>query len=90
MCDKMAISTYILKIVEKDPFLRLHMSAKEMFNRNYHNFHIFNHFYQYFAFTKKVLHRFVSFCISSTSTYCLLEENKLVTIKHFYSSHLKS
>ena len=28
----MAISAYILKIVEKDPFLRLQMSAKEMFN----------------------------------------------------------
>ena len=23
MCDKMAISAYILKIIEKDPFLRL-------------------------------------------------------------------
>ena len=32
MCDKMAISAYILKIVEKDPFLRLQMRAKEMFN----------------------------------------------------------
>ena len=32
MCDKMAISAYILKIVEKDPFLRLQMSSKEMFN----------------------------------------------------------
>ena len=31
MCDKMA---YILKIVEKDPFLRLQMRAKEMFNRH--------------------------------------------------------
>ena len=31
MCDKMAISAYILKIVEKDPFLRLQMRAKEMF-----------------------------------------------------------
>ena len=30
----MAISAYILKIVEKDPFLRLQMSAKEMFNRH--------------------------------------------------------
>ena len=30
MCDKMAISAYILKIVEKDPFLRLQMNAKEM------------------------------------------------------------
>ena len=34
MCDKMAISCYILKIVEKDPFLRLQMRAKEMFNRH--------------------------------------------------------
>ena len=32
MCDKMAISPYILKIVKKDPFLRLQMRAKEMFN----------------------------------------------------------
>ena len=32
MCDKMAISAYILKIVEKDPFLRIQMRAKEMFN----------------------------------------------------------
>ena len=29
----MAISAYIFKIVEKDPFLRLQMRAKEMFNR---------------------------------------------------------
>ena len=34
MCDKMAISAYILKIVEKDLFLRLQMTAKEMFNRH--------------------------------------------------------
>ena len=34
MCDKMAISAYILKIVEKDSFLRLQMAAKEMFNRH--------------------------------------------------------
>ena len=34
MCDKMAISAYILKIVEKDPFLRLQMRAKEIFNRH--------------------------------------------------------
>ena len=32
MCDKIAISAFILKIVEKDPFLRLQMTAKEMFN----------------------------------------------------------
>ena len=30
----MAISAYILKIVENDPFLRLQMSAKEMFNHH--------------------------------------------------------
>ena len=35
MCDKMAISAYILKIVEKDPFLRLQIRAKEMFNRHH-------------------------------------------------------
>ena len=35
MCDKMAISAYILKIVEKEPFLRLQMRAKEMFNRHH-------------------------------------------------------
>ena len=34
MCDKMAIYSYILKIVEKDPLLRFQMSAKEMFNRH--------------------------------------------------------
>ena len=34
MCDEMAISAYILKIVEKDLFLRLQRRAKEMFNRH--------------------------------------------------------
>ena len=33
MCDKMAISAYILKVVEKDPFLTFQMRAKQMFNR---------------------------------------------------------
>ena len=33
MCDKMAISAYIMKIVENDPFLRLQMSTEEMLNR---------------------------------------------------------
>ena len=37
MCDKMGISAY--KIVEKDPFLRLRMRAKEMFNRHQFLFH---------------------------------------------------
>ena len=34
MCDKITISAHILKIVENDPFLRLQMTAKEMFNRH--------------------------------------------------------
>ena len=34
MCDKMAYSAHILKTVENDPFLRLQMTAKEMFNRH--------------------------------------------------------
>ena len=32
MCDNMAISAYILKIVDNDLFLRLQMRTKEMFN----------------------------------------------------------
>ena len=39
MCDKMAISPYILKIAENDPFLRLQMTAKEMFNNHQFVFH---------------------------------------------------
>ena len=39
MCDKMAISAYSLKIVEKDPFLRLPMRAKKMFNCHQFFFH---------------------------------------------------
>ena len=35
MCDKMAISAYILKIVENNPFLRLQRRAKETFNRRH-------------------------------------------------------
>ena len=31
MRDKMAISAYILKIIEKDPLLRHQMKAKEIF-----------------------------------------------------------
>ena len=31
MCDKMGISAYILKTVEKDPFSRFQMRAKEIF-----------------------------------------------------------
>ena len=34
MCDILAISALILKMVENDPFLRLQMTAKEMFNRH--------------------------------------------------------
>ena len=34
MCNKMAISAYIWKIVEKDPFLRLQMRTKEEFNHH--------------------------------------------------------
>ena len=35
MCDKMSISTYIMKIAENDPFLRFQMRAIEMFNRHH-------------------------------------------------------
>ena len=39
MRDKMVISAYILKIVEKDPFLRLQMRVKTDFNRHQLFFH---------------------------------------------------
>ena len=39
MCDKMAISAYILRIIRKDPFLRLQMRGKEMFD--HHQFFFF-------------------------------------------------
>ena len=39
MCNKMAISAYILKIAENDPFLRLQTRAKEMFNDHQLVFH---------------------------------------------------
>ena len=38
MCDKMAISTYIMKIAENDPSLRLQMRAIEKFNRHQYIF----------------------------------------------------
>ena len=34
MCDRMAISAHIMKIVKNGPFSRLQMTAKEMFNRH--------------------------------------------------------
>ena len=37
MCEKMAISAYMLKIVEKDPFLRLQMRAKAKFSQTIYN-----------------------------------------------------
>ena len=45
----MAISAYILKIVEKDPFLRLQMTAKEMFNRHQLSFSCYG-----FSITKEL------------------------------------
>ena len=40
MCDKIAISVSILKIVEKDPFLKLQIKAEEDFNCNTNKQHI--------------------------------------------------
>ena len=39
MCDKIEISAYILKIVNKDPFLRLQMRAKDLFNHHHFFFY---------------------------------------------------
>ena len=40
MCDKIAISVSILKIVEKDPFLKLQIKAEEDFSCNTNKQHI--------------------------------------------------
>ena len=130
MCDKMAISTYIMKIAENDPFLRLsnesyrnYLIVPNLFssNKQYVEIELMqmrqiggvffskgeiliemiknvkiviikafkSKFYQYFVFTKKILHRFVLFCISLVFTYYLCVGKELVTIKHFLSTHLK-
>ena len=47
MCDKMAISANILKIVEKDPFLRLQMRAKEMIITNFKTNRYLNNFQEH-------------------------------------------
>ena len=39
MCEKIAISAYTLKIVGNDPFLRIQIRGKEMFNRHQVFFH---------------------------------------------------
>ena len=44
--------------------------------------------YQYFVFTKKILQRFVSFCISLIFTYCLFVDKKLATIKMAISAYI--
>ena len=52
MYDKMAISAYILKIVQNDPILRLQMRAKEMFNHH-----------QFFQFLEQLLKFLVNFTL---------------------------
>ena len=37
MCDKMAIYAYILKIVEKDPYLRIYVTNLFSTNKQYVN-----------------------------------------------------
>ena len=63
MCDKMAISAYILKIVEKDPFLRLEMSAKEMFNC--HQFFFMNKQYVMFKLMQNETNWWSSFLVKT-------------------------
>ena len=50
MCDKMGISAYILKIVQKYSFLRLQLRAKENFNRH-----------QLFSFLQKAVRKMRQF-----------------------------
>ena len=63
MCDKMAISAYILRIIEKDPFLRLQMRAKEMFNR--HQFFSTNKQYVKIKLMKSETNMWTSFMVKT-------------------------
>ena len=57
MCDKMAISAYILKIVKNDPFLWLQMRGEEMFNC--HQFFSTNNFFPFKFFEEKISPRYL-------------------------------
>ena len=81
MCDKMAISAYILKIVEKDPFLMLQMKVKEMFNR-----HQFFSTDKQSCFSVQFLEQLLKFqvnftlfkCVESQRSYGLLITKELI------------
>ena len=66
MCDKMAISAHILKIVENDPFFRLQVTAKEMFNR--HQFFPTNRQYLKIKLMQNETNLFSSFFVKTK--YC--------------------
>ena len=66
MCDKMAISAHILKIVENDQFFTLQMTAKEMFNR--HQFFYMNKQYVKMKLTQNETNLWSSFLVKTK--YC--------------------
>ena len=69
MCDKMAISTYIMKIAENDPFLRLQMRAIEMFNRHHCNLFSSNKQYVEIELMKNETNRWSIFLVKAKYWY---------------------
>ena len=75
----MAISAYVLKIVEKDPFFTLQMKAKEMFNRlTKHNFKI-----SFPRENEAIKHDLFEFKVQCLKVFCYHGNN--CTILLFYS-----
>ena len=70
ICDKMAISSHILKIVENDSFLMLQMTAKKMFNR--HHFFIRNKQYAKIKLMKNETNLWSSFLATHISATCIV------------------
>ena len=83
MCDKMAISAYILKIVENDPFSRLQMRAKEDFNR--HQLFSTNKQYIQIKPMRNETNRWSSFCLRRNIGKTLILRPKLSQFSHFQS-----
>ena len=67
MCDKMIISAYILKIVERNPFLGLQRRAKEMFYR--HQFFSTNKQYVSIKLTQNDTNLWSSFLVKTKYWY---------------------
>ena len=85
----MAISAYILKLVEKDPFLRLQMRAKEMFNQRNYGFLITKELNFGFQILDLKDH-FSAYLITFLSELTCVSNKTRYLVKHFDANLLHS